>query len=125
MEKGGKKFVLLTVQQADDKQETISTSDTNWAKNAKFYPEGSIVCITGYQNIAGKTEYEETVAGVATVKFHTSTGVSLKYISKFSMTAWNRMISQQGRTADLDVIASVEIERVNAAASYLGATFGR
>ncbi len=125
MEKNSKKFVLLTIQDASDKQHTISTSDTSWAKNQRMFPEGTIVSVTGYQNIANETEYEETVAGVATVKKHSTTGVSLKYISRYSMSSWNRMISQKGREADLDIINTVEIDRVNAAAAYLGQTFGR
>lgn len=121
MEKNSKKFVLLTIQDASDKQHTISTSDISWAKNARMFPEGSIVSITGYQNIKDETEYEEA----GEVKKHSTTGVSLKYISRYSMSSWNRMISQKGREADLDIINAVEIDRVNAAASYLGQTFGR
>jgi len=125
MEKGTKKFVLLTIQDVNDKQSTVTTSDVSWAKNQRLFPEGTIVSITGYQNIKDETEYEETVNGVVEVKKHTTTGISMKYISRFSTASWNRQISNKGREADLDIINAVEIDRVNAAASYLGQTFGR
>lgn len=115
-----KGIVLLTVQNSESEQDTVSTSINYWKKVGKFFTEGRIVAIEVEIRKAGVTEYEDSTG---TVKQHTSDGMNLNSIRAYSSSAYAREILQSKQVGDLEIINQVEEERANAAATYLSGTF--
>ena len=109
---------LLSFQGADNSVTTVSSSPAYWNKVGKIFAEGNI-CKVGFEaRIKGQTGYKD--ANNVMVP-HTGTGNNLSGITKFSATAFSRMLDSLTKDADITTLSTVEVERVGAIAVYLGA----
>lgn len=113
-------ITLITVQEVDGSQITVSTSNKYWKAVGKFFNPGSIVAGEYEERVKDTTEYTDAAGTVAK---HTSSGNNLSKITAYSQSSWLRECLMQTREQDLQVIAAVDETRVNAVAQYLAGSF--
>lgn len=112
-------ITLITVQEVDGSQVTVSTSNKYWKAVGKLFNVGSIIAGEYEERVKDSTEYESN----GTVSKHTSSGNNLAKVSAYSQSAWMRECMGVTRESDLLIINSVELERQNAIANYLATSF--
>jgi hypothetical protein len=111
-------IILLSIQNKDDEVVTVSTSPEYWKKVGKSFIEGVIVKANYEARLAGATGYEDKDGKMIA---HTSDGSNLIGISRFSATAYQRMLDSLNKETDIAKLEAVEVERVSAVSAYLSA----
>ena len=114
-------IVLLNIQDVDDKIVTISTSPKCWNKVGKLFPEDTIVQVKYEARVKDVTGYAADSTKPDVLTAHTSDGSNLSSITRFSSTAFQRMVDKKDQVEGTSIISSVELERANAVATYLAA----
>jgi hypothetical protein len=117
VESKGREVILLSIQDSEDNVTIMSTSPGYWKKVGKLFPVDSCVKTSYEVRIAEVTGYME--AGVA--KKHIASGNNLASISRFSSLSFQRMLDKMDMEEGVNILSSVEADRVGAVATYLSA----
>jgi len=112
-------IVLISIQDIDDEIVTVSTSPNYWKKVGKLFPVDTICKLSYEQRIKDTTGY--IPEGKTEMVAHVSDGNNLVGINRFSAMSFQRMLDNKDKDADISTISTVEVDRVQAVATYLAA----
>jgi hypothetical protein len=117
VESKGREVVLLSIQDSEDEVTVMSTSPGYWKKVGKLFPIDACVKTSYEVRIADVTGYMD--GGIA--KKHIASGNNLTAISRFSSLSFQRMLDKMDMEEGVNILSSVEADRVGAVATYLSA----
>ncbi len=121
----GSEIVLISIQDADDEIITISTSPAYWKKVGKLFPVDSTIKVSYENRIKDVTGYAKDSAKPTELTKHESDGNNLVGITRFSTSAFERMMLKNTVNEAVAQLQAVEVERVDAISNFLGRVYGK
>lgn len=118
VEFAGGSVILLSIQDSEDNIVNLSTSPGYWKKVGKLFAVDTCVKVSYEQRVKNVTGY---VDAQGNEHLHTSDGLNLVGITRFSATSFQRMLDQKDIESGVGILSAVEADRVSAVATYLSA----